>query len=77
MEKTLIILISFLMPLLEGFHLMSCHRDNSNNTESISFGAIPSGSTALVYIAQDQRFFQTEEMSRLRTIPPAWPQRMH
>lgn len=53
-------LISVLMALLAAFHLMSCNRDNSKNIESISFGAIPSGSAALVYIAQDQGFFQEE-----------------
>jgi NitT/TauT family transport system substrate-binding protein len=35
----------------------------SGKMESINFGAIPSGSAALIYIAQDQRFFVTNGLS--------------
>ena len=35
----------------------SCGGEYSGPTESITFGAIPSGSAALVYIAQDQHYF--------------------
>jgi ABC-type nitrate/sulfonate/bicarbonate transport system substrate-binding protein len=31
--------------------------------ESINFGAIPSGSAALIYIAQDQPFFKANGLS--------------
>lgn len=60
MKKTPMIMMSIFALLLTGTHLISCHRDNSKDTESISFGAITSGSVALVYIAQDQGFFQAE-----------------
>jgi NitT/TauT family transport system substrate-binding protein len=44
--------------------IWSCSPDSySGKTESITFGAIPSGSAALIYIAQDQGFFTSNGLS--------------
>ena len=54
---TLVISMTALIP-----GLWACLSDNPENVQFINFGAIPSGSAGLVYIAQDQGFFETESL---------------
>jgi NitT/TauT family transport system substrate-binding protein len=51
--------VKTLVTLLVVLGLWSCSR----KMDSINFGAIPSGSAAFIYIAQDQRFFTANGLS--------------
>ena len=56
--------IRILATAVIGFGFLSCSpEDPSRKVESVSFGAIPSGSALLVYIAQDREFFQDEGLN--------------
>ena len=49
--------------MLALFGLWACQDSRGEKAESINFGAIPSGSAALVYIAQDRGFFSANGLS--------------
>jgi len=58
-KKLVLEAVAVAMTLALVFGLPSCDQ----KVEVINFGAIPSGSAALIYIAQDQGFFETNGIS--------------